>query len=129
VQRWAGEHIRVRAMSPSLSGGAVGLFTALVCAAMAVFGLAGSRAQASPYVAVNENHLVAAHGAQLRLLGVDRSGTEYMCLGGSEIFDGPASAESVQAMAAWHINAVRVPLNEDCWLGIDGISPQTGGGG
>jgi hypothetical protein len=127
VQRWAGEHIRVRAMSPSLSGGAVGLFTALVCAAMAVFGLAGSRAQASPYVAVNENHLVAAHGAQLRLLGVDRSGTEYMCLGGSEIFDGPASAESVQAMAAWHINAVRVPLNEDCWLGIDGISPQTGG--
>lgn len=22
-------------------------------------------------------------------------------------------------MAAWHINAVRVPLNEDCWLGIN----------
>jgi hypothetical protein len=23
-------------------------------------------------------------------------------------------------MAAWHINAVRVPLNEHCWLGING---------
>ncbi len=23
-------------------------------------------------------------------------------------------------MAAWHINAVRIPLNEDCWLGING---------
>src|SRR5438445_502366 len=23
-------------------------------------------------------------------------------------------------MASWHINTVRVPLNEDCWLGING---------
>jgi hypothetical protein len=80
-----------------------------------------------PTVAVSENHLVTSGGAPLRLLGVDRSGAEYMCLGGAEIFDGPATSTSVAAMAAWHINAVRVPLNEDCWLGINGISPQVGG--
>src|ERR1035438_9642239 len=30
-------------------------------------------------------------------------------------------------MVAWRIDAVRVPLNEDCWLGINGISPAVGG--
>jgi hypothetical protein len=30
-------------------------------------------------------------------------------------------------MKSWHINAVRVPLNEDCWLGINGIKPEVGG--
>ncbi len=30
--------------------------------------------------------------------------------------------ESIAAMKAWHINAVRVPLNEDCWLGINGLN-------
>ena len=24
-------------------------------------------------------------------------------------------------MAAWHVNIVRIPLNEDCWLGINGV--------
>jgi hypothetical protein len=27
-------------------------------------------------------------------------------------------------MARWHINIVRVPLNEDCWLGINGVKRQ-----
>jgi hypothetical protein len=30
-------------------------------------------------------------------------------------------------MAAWHINAVRIPLNEDCWLGINGVKPAYSG--
>jgi hypothetical protein len=30
-------------------------------------------------------------------------------------------------MAAWRINFVRVPLNEDCWLGINGVKRQYGG--
>ena len=30
-------------------------------------------------------------------------------------------------MKSWHINAVRVPLNEDCWLGINGVKPEFGG--
>ena len=54
------------------------------------------------------------------LHGADRSGTEYACIEGWGIFDGPSSAASVAAIAAWHANAVRIPLNEDCWLGING---------
>ncbi len=50
-----------------------------------------------------------------------------MCLGGSGVFDGPVDGKAVKAMAAWHIDAVRVPLNEDCWLGINGVSAQVGG--
>jgi endoglucanase len=65
-------------------------------------------------------HLVDGTGSVVRLLGVDRSGAEYECVYSSQVFDGPSSAASVAAIAAWHTNAVRVPLNEDCWLGING---------
>jgi aryl-phospho-beta-D-glucosidase BglC (GH1 family) len=43
------------------------------------------------------------------------------------IFDGPTDLPSAQAIASWHANAVRVPLNEDCWLGINGVNPAYGG--
>jgi hypothetical protein len=33
---------------------------------------------------------------------------------------GPTTAASVSAMKSWKANAVRVGLNEDCWLGING---------
>jgi hypothetical protein len=75
---------------------------------------------ASPLAArVQNNHLVDANGDFLRLLGVDRSGSEYICVGGYGVFDGPVDATAIAAIAAWRVNAVRVPLNEDCWLGIN----------
>ena len=43
------------------------------------------------------------------------------CVQGWGLFDGPNDAASVQAIKAWATNAVRVPLNEDCWLGINGV--------
>lgn len=54
--------------------------------------------------------------------GVDRMGTEYACraAGANVDFDGPVDQASVSAMLAWGVNSVRVPLNEDCWLGING---------
>jgi len=61
------------------------------------------------------------------LAGVNRSGTEYACIQGWGIFDGPNDATSVAAMAAWHVNAVRIPLNEDCWLDINGVNPAYAG--
>ena len=67
-------------------------------------------------VSVDGNHLVNAKGQTVRLPGVDRSGPEYACEEGWGIFDGPSNARSVAAMAEWHINAVRIPLNEGCWL-------------
>ncbi|WP_322480899.1 glycoside hydrolase family 5 protein, partial [Thermogemmatispora sp.] len=68
------------------------------------------------------NQLLNGAGQPVRPLGVDRSGSEYMCdaAGDTTVFDGPSDAASVAAMMSWHINAVRLPLNEDCWLGING---------
>ena len=73
------------------------------------------------------NQLVDGSGQPVRILGVNRSGTEYACAQGWGFFDGPSDLASVQAIAAWRANAVRVPLNESCWLGINGVSPAYGG--
>lgn len=61
-------------------------------------------------------------GNVIKLRGVNRSGSEYACVSATGgVFDGPATEESVRALASWPINAVRVPLNEACWLGINGV--------
>src|SRR5215470_4774910 len=78
-------------------------------------------------VQVNGTRLVDQNGTPIRLLGVNRSGAEYACAQGWGIFDGPSDATSIAAIASWHVNAVRVPLNEDCWLGINGVNPSYGG--
>ena len=46
---------------------------------------------------------------------MNRSGTEYACVQGNGIFDGPNDQASITAMKNWGVNAVRVPLNEACW--------------
>ena len=84
-------------------------------------------AAAGLVVRVSGNRLVDGSGQPLRLLGVNRSGTEYACVQGWGFFDGPSDAQSISAIAAWHTNAVRVPLNEDCWLGINGVNATYGG--
>jgi endoglucanase len=66
------------------------------------------------------NHIEDADGNQVVLRGVNRSGTEYMCIQNRGFFDGPSDAASVQAIVSWKANAVRVPLNESCWLAING---------
>jgi endoglucanase len=70
------------------------------------------------------NQLVDAQGRRIRLLGVNRSGAEYACVSplhyGLGLFAGPTGKRAVTAMTTWRINAVRIPLNEHCWLGIQG---------
>jgi hypothetical protein len=73
-----------------------------------------------PAVQVIGNKLADAEGNPIRLLGVNRSGTEYACIQGWGIFDGPTDKRAIAAMTRWRINTVRIPLNEDCWLGING---------
>jgi hypothetical protein len=77
-------------------------------------------------VAVAGNHLADANGNALTLRGVDVSATEYVCAQGwsSDPFGGAPLADvaTYQAMQAWHINVVRIPLNEDCWLNINGVT-------
>lgn len=73
------------------------------------------------------NRLVDRKGRVVHFRGVNRAGTEYACIQGWGIFDGPSNASSVKAMAKWHMNAVRIPLNEDCWLSINGVKPAYAG--
>ncbi len=70
-----------------------------------------------PWIGVQGNRLVDAEGNTVRLLGVNRSGFEYACVEEGQIFDGPTDWASIKAMKSWKINAVRLPLNESCWLG------------
>jgi len=109
----------------------------LVAAALTVVALWGPTTQArtdgkaQPTVAhglhVVGNRLLDAKGRAVHIRGVNRSGSEYACIQGWGIFDGPNGATSVKAIAKWHVNAVRVPLNEDCWLGINGVKPAYAG--
>jgi hypothetical protein len=41
--------------------------------------------------------------------------------------DGPIDEPSVAAIASWHADMVRIPVNEDCWLGINGVNPAYAG--
>ncbi|WP_412543152.1 cellulase family glycosylhydrolase [Longispora sp. K20-0274] len=76
------------------------------------------------------NEILNANGDVVRLRGFNQSGTEYACVEGNGIFDMPDGtdvASVVAAMAGWEgANAVRVPLNEQCWLGL-GVPKAMGG--
>jgi endoglucanase len=93
--------------------------------AVALAGIAPAAAAQRPStVSVSGGRLIGVDGKPLRLIGVDRSGTEYSCSGpdgaggfGYGIFQGPADAGSVRALLSWHVNALALPLNEACWLG------------
>lgn len=78
-------------------------------------------------LSVSGNKLVDAKGNVVRLTGVDKSGTEYACVQGWGIFDGPADQTTIGAMKSWGINAVRIPMNEDCWLSLNGVNPAFSG--
>ena len=90
-------------------------------------GGASSNGGTLPALHASGNLLVDPLGHPVQLRGVNRSGTEYACIQGWGIFDGPHDASSVRAIASWHANIVRVPLNEDCWLGINGVKAAFGG--
>jgi hypothetical protein len=78
----------------------------------------------APALRVLGNKLVDAEGGTRRLLGVNRSGGEFMCVQGRGIWDGPVDDASVKAIADWNANTVRIPLNEECWLGLSNIAPE-----
>ncbi|TMC54777.1 MAG: hypothetical protein E6J20_02240 [Chloroflexi bacterium] len=88
--------------------------------------VSSARAASTSTLAVSGNQLVD-NGKTVILRGVNRSGAEYACQQGWGFFDGPSDDASIAAMAAWGINVVRVPFNEDCWLGINGINPSFAG--
>ncbi|MGI5243733.1 cellulase family glycosylhydrolase [Dactylosporangium sp. CA-139066] len=81
----------------------------------------------APKLKVSGNKLVTSTGAAYRLLGVNRSGGEFACIQGNGIWDGPMDQAAVTAMRTWKIRTVRVPLNEECWLGTADVQAAYGG--
>jgi hypothetical protein len=122
----------LRASVRRLSHAALAALALSLLAATALTASA-SAASAGP-VGVKGNRLVGRHGHTVRLLGVDRSGTEYACVvgGGYGFTDSPDytqadSKKLIKRIRSWHVNAVRVPLNEACWLDINGVHSGLGG--
>ena len=81
-------------------------------------------------VRVAGNTLVAHDsGAPVQLRGVNASGLEFANAQGQAggMWGGQPipTAATITAMQSWGINAVRVPLNEDSWLGINGCGPAS----
>ncbi len=109
-------------------GVAAALLAATAVVLGAVFGRSGVGSGASALaIRVSGNSLLDADGKPMRLAGVNDAGPEYACVRGTGVFDGPADASTVQALASWHVQIVRIPLNEDCWLGINGVPAAYGG--
>ena len=81
---------------------------------------------------------VDGHNKVIQLHGVNRPGTEYRCVQdiphGFITDDGDltgtkatGAAKAVAAITTWKgVNVVRIPLNEDCWLGINGAGGRGG---
>ncbi|HEY2716926.1 MAG TPA: cellulase family glycosylhydrolase [Solirubrobacterales bacterium] len=114
----------------------LGVLLVSISLALAAFGADAAPAPAEPgsppALSVSGNRLVDANGNTVRLLGVNRVSPEYACTFG-EIGSGPEAGfpgynpltpADAAAIAAWHPTAVRVPLNEDCWLGQNGMPTQ-----
>ncbi len=78
---------------------------------------------------VAANQLLRSDGSSTRLLGVNWSGGEFACVhawGTSGVFFGQTNDQAIDALQRWHVNAVRLPLNEDCWLGLNASSQDVG---
>jgi hypothetical protein len=80
----------------------------------------GAIPSAALAIHVSNDQLVNGAGQDIRLLGVDVTGTEDACIQDKGFSWGASNSAEATAIASWHANAVRVPLNEDCWLGING---------
>jgi hypothetical protein len=84
------------------------------------------------------NTLVNGNGQQIVLHGTDVSGSSYACesSGGYGFSDTPTGNSLYSAMVGndggslsknWTINSVTLGINQDCWLGINGVKAQYSG--
>jgi hypothetical protein len=97
-------------------------------------------ATSAPGIGVSCNRIIATTagtlglhpvraGQTVDLRGVNLSGAEYTCDSGSGFWDNPAGNQTTinHMRDDWHANSIRVPLNEECWLGVNGEPPATSG--
>ena len=110
-----GRSRRARRLLPALA--------LLAAAALSVTWLgqsSGTAASVPLSISIQGNHFVNGAGQTVRLLGANHPSLEYACQQGYAYNDGNMNAGDAAAMVSWHATAARVPLNEDCWLGING---------
>lgn len=69
-------------------------------------------------IRVQGNHFVNGQGHTVQLVGVNVSSTAWSCVWDDDYAE-TGTLTDASVLASWHINAVRIPLNEDCWLGIN----------
>jgi hypothetical protein len=105
---------RIRWAAPPLAA------VASVVVVSLLSGAPGRAAQTPLSISISGNHFVNGAGQTIRLLGVNHPSSEYGCVDGFGYDDGHFDAADAAAIASWGANAVRIPLNEDCWLGING---------
>ena len=100
----------------------------LLTAALAVALLPAPAGAAAPDLQVSGNKLIdATTGAVFVPRGANWPSFEYACHVGyayseprTDAHVGADAAGAAQ-IASWHINTIRIPLNQDCWLGDDGF--------
>jgi putative cell wall-binding protein len=82
----------------------------------------------APTPIVSGNDILNSRTGQVMTVhAVNWPSFEYACEQGWGNSASGATSAAANAMVSWGINAVRVPLNQDCWLGVDGAprSPIT----
>ncbi len=77
---------------------------------------------------ISGSSILNGSNQQMQMHGVNFSGFEYSCLTG-DLNDGPIppNIAEINGMKSWNVNSVRIPLNEDCWLGLHGIAATVSG--
>ena len=86
---------------------------------------AAAASTAAPPIKVSGDHLVnATTGATFYADGVNEASWANECTQGSRTsgWDGSSAAQAAVPVQDWAgVNMVRIHLNEDCWLGINGL--------
>ena len=90
----------------------------VIAATLTAVPMSAAAVTAAPTPVVQGNHLVDSRtNTTFVPRGVNIPGLEYSCVQGWRQL--PEAGEYA-AMTSWKINTVRLPLNESCWLGLDG---------
>jgi hypothetical protein len=87
----------------------------------------GVTSASAPVLKITGNHFVSGGGSPIRIFGVHLGTSEYDCVeplyspSRKHTFSIPVGDATMRAITTWHANAIRIPLNEQCWLGVNPV--------
>lgn len=76
---------------------------------------------------IQGNQFVDDNGKPVVLRGVNYAGLAWPCSHDEGLSLAPLTPAAIAALVNWHINVARIGIPEDCWLGINGLSPNWSG--